>query len=421
MKRLIFVTSNTQLPWGGSEVLWSRCASHMALGAEATVGALLRYWEPVPLHVSEMAAAGVEVVYRPEPDRRRRMPRHQALLNRLLPCKWQFCLTSSPHALSPILDYKPELVVQSCGNHAGVLPVAEFCLNHDIPYINIIQLVSEVHYTEDDITDRLVKCYQKARLNCFVSRHNVDLAELMLGCRIPNLAMVRNPGIIKGKLLPYPDTSHGFRAACPGRLHSLHKGLDLLMDVLRQPKWQDRALTLSCFGEGPNRLQLGRLKTIWNLQSVQFPGTTDDILGVWSTHHIFVSASRMEAQPMSLVEAMACGRVPVATPVGSARELIENGVNGFLAEAATAHHLDQALERAWERRNDWEAMGKAAHKTAMEYLTPDPVEELADLILTEAGEGGPRSEIRGLRSEIRDPRSEVRGPRSEVRGPRSEV
>lgn len=379
MKKILFITSNTQLPWGGSEVLWSRCASALASGGGVRIGALLRSWEPVPEHVRQMAADGVEIIYRPEAGSGR-LPRHQAWLNRVLPYKRQYKLPTAANPLSPIAVFEPDVVVQSCGHHVGVLGVAEYCQALDISYAHIIQLVSEVHYTDDEVTDRLVESYNNASLNCFISRHNVELAERMLGCALPNVRMVRNPGIVRGELLAYPPVEPFLRAACPGRLHSLHKGQDLLLEVLGQANWRSRGLAMDFYGDGPNRSQLERLKCNWGLKRVTFHGSTSDIAGVWKDHHLFISASRMEAQPMTLVEAMACGRVAVATDVGSARELIDDGVNGFIAEAATAYHLDQAMERAWERREDWETMGKAAHKKAMEYLTPDPVEELCDMI-----------------------------------------
>jgi glycosyltransferase involved in cell wall biosynthesis len=47
---------------------------------------------------------------------------------------------------------------------------------------------------------------------------------------------------------------------------------------------------------------------------------------------VFVSLSRLEGGPISLLEAMMCGCVPVATNTGFATDLIEHQVNGFIVQ-----------------------------------------------------------------------------------------
>ncbi len=71
---------------------------------------------------------------------------------------------------------------------------------------------------------------------------------------------------------------------------------------------------------------------------------------------------------MVTVEAMLCGRIPIVTACGINPELVDDGVTGFLASAPTAQSFEDAMERAWERRNDWEQMGRtAAERVAQRY------------------------------------------------------
>jgi glycosyltransferase involved in cell wall biosynthesis len=51
---------------------------------------------------------------------------------------------------------------------------------------------------------------------------------------------------------------------------------------------------------------------------------------------VFVSASTLEGGPMPLLEAMLSNVVPVATRTGFARDLIVDGVNGYLTETTSA-------------------------------------------------------------------------------------
>jgi hypothetical protein len=55
-------------------------------------------------------------------------------------------------------------------------------------------------------------------------------------------------------------------------------------------------------------------------------------------------------------------------------------VNGFLAEAATENALDEALERAWQRRGEWRAIGDAAARDIRALVPPDPPKVMADLL-----------------------------------------
>ena len=78
------------------------------------------------------------------------------------------------------------------------------------------------------------------------------------------------------------------------------------------------------------------------------------------------------------VEAMLCGRIPIVTHVGRNGEFVDDGQTGFLAPAATAEFVDQALERAWQARHRWRAMGQLAARRIRERTSADPVGEFCD-------------------------------------------
>lgn len=59
---------------------------------------------------------------------------------------------------------------------------------------------------------------------------------------------------------------------------------------------------------------------------------------------IFVLCSRYEGLPLSIIEAMCAGLPIVATDVGGVRELVEDGVNGFLVPAGDHVALSNCLD-----------------------------------------------------------------------------
>jgi glycosyltransferase involved in cell wall biosynthesis len=78
---------------------------------------------------------------------------------------------------------------------------------------------------------------------------------------------------------------------------------------------------------------------------------------------------------------MMCGRTAIVTNVGGNGEVIEDGVTGFVAEASAEADVDEALERAWQRRSEWRAMGELAAKRIRELVPADPAARFADQLV----------------------------------------
>jgi glycosyltransferase involved in cell wall biosynthesis len=164
------------------------------------------------------------------------------------------------------------------------------------------------------------------------------------------------------------------------------KGQDLLFEVLAAEPWRSRPVTLSLFGAGPMERSMRRLVTRHGLDDkVTFRGHVSDIRGIWSGHHALVLPSRYEGLPLALVEAMICGRPSVVTDVAGNAELLEEGVTGFIAAAATVRHLAEALERAWARRADWREIGRAARDAVRRQVPEDPALVFARRLVEVAG------------------------------------
>lgn len=83
---------------------------------------------------------------------------------------------------------------------------------------------------------------------------------------------------------------------------------------------------------------------------------------------IYVLPSCYEAMPLSLMEAMACGKPVIATPVGDVPLLVENGINGFLIPTNDVDALVDRIVHLAERPEAREKMGK---KNVMEMRQYD--------------------------------------------------
>ena len=136
------------------------------------------------------------------------------------------------------------------------------------------------------------------------------------------------------------------------------------------------------YGDGIRERGLRNLKQYLDLTNVTFAGFTDRSEEIWGQCHGLILASRMEGLPLALVEAMLCGRLSIATDIGGNAEVIEDNVSGFIAKAPSVELIDEALERAWQRRDEWEAIGKVAAKKIRELIPRDPVQIFFDKLLT---------------------------------------
>jgi glycosyltransferase involved in cell wall biosynthesis len=99
-------------------------------------------------------------------------------------------------------------------------------------------------------------------------------------------------------------------------------------------------------GDGPRRGQLEDLaRKLLPADAVCFLGTRGDVPEVVSLTDVVLLTSHMEANPVSVLEAMAAEKPVVATRVGSVPETVIDGQTGFLAEPGDARGIaDRVVE-----------------------------------------------------------------------------
>jgi glycosyltransferase involved in cell wall biosynthesis len=183
----------------------------------------------------------------------------------------------------------------------------------------------------------------------------------MLGLELGNAEVVYNPCKLSGENVPeYPTIENGYRIALVGRIECFHKGYDLLLEVIKAEKWKKRNVQFTLYGNGPHTELIKQNCKRMDIKNLKLSGYNEDVLEIWKQNHLLCMPSRMEGQALSLIEAMWCNRAAVVTDVGGATELIDEGVSGFIAKWATVDEIDNALERAWSRREEWKIMGENA-------------------------------------------------------------
>ncbi len=380
-RRIAFVSSNS-LGWGGSEELWSAAAAELAANGHQV--AAMKPGLGKDARVARLRGLGVRLT-----DLRRLPPLPDRLVGLMVRFSWLIEIIIRASRLAVALRlFRPGLVVLSQGGNAEGLFYAKRIQRLGVPYVLIVQKVAEMYWPSDEQLEELRSVYAGARRCLFVSEHNLRLHEEQLGMKLANAEVVRNPFLVAwGRPAPWPGEEQGLRLACVGRLFPREKGQDIVLRVLARERWRERPVSLSFFGSGGHLEGLKATAAYLGLANVAFAGFAADVEAIWRDHHGLLLPSHCEGLPLALVEAMLSGRVAIVTDVAGHGEIVEDGVTGFLAAAPTADHVDEALERAWQRRSEWREIGEAAAERARSLVPPRPERVLADKIAEWAGEG----------------------------------
>jgi glycosyltransferase involved in cell wall biosynthesis len=99
-------------------------------------------------------------------------------------------------------------------------------------------------------------------------------------------------------------------------------------------------------GDGAERKRLGQaVRGAGLAANVRFLGNRDDVADLLTALDVFSLTSHNEANPVSILEALATGVPVVATRVGSVAESVADGVTGHLVDPGNA----EALADHWSR------------------------------------------------------------------------
>lgn len=80
--------------------------------------------------------------------------------------------------------------------------------------------------------------------------------------------------------------------------------------------------------------------------NIEFLGGKNNIADYLHMADAFCLSSIFEGMPISLIEAMSMGCIPICTPVGGIKEMIKDGVNGFLSKNTSLDSYYETLKRA---------------------------------------------------------------------------
>lgn len=165
--------------------------------------------------------------------------------------------------------------------------------------------------------------------------------------KIRKSAVIANPLMqaINEKQIPIPHSQRKRKICNVARLEK-QKNQECLIRAFAKIAADYPDITLSIYGEGPLRKTLQKLiEELGMCSRIMLPGVEKNVVCHNKDALMFVLSSYYEGMPNALMEAMAYGIPSISTDFasGAARELIRDGVNGFLFPVDNVEALEKKM------------------------------------------------------------------------------
>ena len=152
-------------------------------------------------------------------------------------------------------------------------------------------------------------------------------------------------------------TKNDFVIGTAGRL-SDEKGHAYLIRAIPDLVKEIKNIKLIIAGDGPLKGELECLVEKLRVSSfVRFLGYEKEIERFLAAIDLFILPSLTEGLPISLLEAMACGRPVIGTKIGGTKEVIEDSINGILIPPMNVKAISESIKSLYYDQESRKRMG----------------------------------------------------------------
>lgn len=243
--------------------------------------------------------------------------------------------------------------------------VAKKVIKNDTKIISVLHGDSEVVYRRALLFDSIIDKY------IAVSNTIKDDICKLLPERKNDVTVIRQ--------IPKPcerirdfNFPHSIKLCYASRLEPCRKRTMWLTEVMDVLLAENVDFYLSIAGEGECYDSLARYvsdRQINNRVSLMGMIPHTKMNSFWQQHEVFLNFSREEGGPLTLVESMSQGVVPIVTPVGNGKDFVNTGENGYLISSPL--EASNAIMRLATnstllhnmRYSSWKSMLTRYHKT----------------------------------------------------------
>ncbi|MFA5020200.1 MAG: glycosyltransferase family 4 protein [Candidatus Pacearchaeota archaeon] len=252
------------------------------------------------------------------------------------------------------LDYKPDIIIAHVYRHLHTTTALKIAKKIHCK----VFLVTHAPFVPGDSTRSFVSKYLVRFYDRFVASRKINQFDKIIAIskwEVPYLLeigakeekIVYIPNGIPDEFFTQSQSKEENKILFLGRISPI-KNLEVLIKAM---PYIDKQYNLEIVGPADeNYLKELKLLVKQNqLSNVKFSPSIWDLknkIRKVDSCKIFVLPSKREAMPQALIEAMARGKIPVATDCEGTRDLIENGKNGFLFENNNSKDLADKINLA---------------------------------------------------------------------------
>lgn len=293
------------------------------------------------------------------------------------------------HPCQPTSEERTEWILEQLAEH----PVDVFVPNHLVPAFYASKWVRSAYiptigilHSDDDFYQAVqaqfvhrqsafslssIVCVSEQLRTQVCSRpsHKCEVIQIPYGVPIPQFTAKYN-------------TSH-FRIAYVGRLAEEQKRISEVTTAFCRVTSQISNTEAVLFGEGPDKAKVETiLKSKANCGAVQLIGRIDPdrIQEELQKCHAIVLLSDYEGLPISIIEAMACGVVPICLSMRSGiDELLADGCGIIVQDREK--EFDDAIKRLVNSADEWQQLSNSARtKVRQEYSVENNARQWAEML-----------------------------------------
>lgn len=281
----------------------------------------------------------------------------------------RFMIQSSFHVKKFFDEEKPDLCVGFMTIPGGMAPYL-MKRNHGVPYVTQIRggdvpgfgasFLKVLHGIFKPLIGKIWKD------SAYVIANSQGLAELA-GQNTSGIKITSIPnGVDSAFFVPIEKKIEAtLKLLFVGRFVNSQKNIPILLKAL---SGLDH-VRLGLVGEGPDKgFLMKQAKKMDVLSKIDFHSwlKKEELLKIYQSADIYVSASLWEGMPNAALEAMACGLPLVLSRVFGHENLVQQGTNGFLFESARIDDLIQRIIQLRDNPSLRLLMGQRSRKKAVE-------------------------------------------------------
>tara|TARA_B100001287_G_scaffold72444_1_gene60074 strand:- start:6872 stop:8008 length:1137 start_codon:yes stop_codon:yes gene_type:complete len=288
-----------------------------------------------------------------------------------------------------INEYEPDIIHSHLWESEVILTqinignAIRFTHFHD----NMVQLKKlRIPYSKRDITNFYEKILVQNNYNynkhCFIciSEDTLNYAHSVLDKKLHNKIYTLNNAVNFNRFnVKQNNVSKEIKLLNIGSFVP-KKNQKLAIDILHLLKKEGVNVTLVFLGDGPMKESLMQYCKHLNLSKhILFKGNVNNVTHYLKNSNIYLHTAVYEPFGLVILEAMAAGLPVVSLDGKGNRDIITNGVNGYILSNPSAYEFATKIQKLFSEKNRYKLFSENGKKTAKKHDIKNYVKNLLSL------------------------------------------